>query len=34
MDDPVEKLFQDFDKWNKQHGVDLFLVEVIYHYNK
>ncbi len=34
MDTPVEKLFQDFDEWHKKHGLDVFLSEVIYHYNK
>jgi hypothetical protein len=34
MDDPVKKLFQDFDQWKKQHGLDIFIAEIIYYFNR
>ena len=34
MDDPVENLFQDFDKWNQKHGLDIFIIELLYYYNR
>ncbi len=31
---PLEKFFSDFDKWHELYGVDLFIIEVLYYFNK